>query len=122
MHGLKQKQQFGSDRMKTFKDIIKQDIKSTFINDNEFSEKHRIDGKEMSVITDGIELLEREKKVKDKADGLFLKQKLIYVAAEDFGPLPRIGRIIKLDKYDYRIIDAIAENCMYSLTLEAYKG
>ncbi|WP_167955121.1 hypothetical protein [Anaerosporobacter faecicola] len=108
--------------MKTFKDIIKQDIKSTFINDNEFSEKHRIDGKEMSVITDGIELLEREKKVKDKADGLFLKQKLIYVAAEDFGPLPRIGRIIKLDKYDYRIIDAIAENCMYSLTLEAYKG
>lgn len=108
--------------MKTFKDIIKQDIKNTFMNDNEFSDKHTIDGKEMSVITDGIELLEREKKLKDNAKGVFLKQKLIYVAAEDFGHLPRIGRIIKLDNANYRILDAIAENGMYSLTLEAYKG
>lgn len=108
--------------MSSFKDIIKQDIKNTFMNDDEFSDKHLIDGKEMSVIVDGIELLEREKKLKDKAEGLFLKQKLIYVAAEDFGPLPRIGRIIKLDKSDYKILDAIAENGMYSLTLEAYKG
>lgn len=92
------------------------------MNDDEFSDKHIIDGNKMSVIIDGIELLEREKKLKDNADGLFLKQKLIYVAAEDFGPLPRIGRIIKLDKSDYKIIDAIAENGMYSLTLEAYKG
>lgn len=108
--------------MSSFKDIIKQDIKNTFMNDDEFSDKHFIDGKEMNVIVDGFELLEREKKLKDKTDGLFLKQKLIYVAAEDFGPLPRIGRVIKLDKSDYRIIDAIAENGMYSITLEAYKG
>lgn len=108
--------------MSSFKDIIKQDIKNTFMNGDEFSDKHVIDGKEMSVIVDGFELLEREKKLKDKTDGLFLKQKLIYVAAEDFGPLPSIGRVIKLDKSNYRIIDAIAENGMYSLTLEAYKG
>lgn len=108
--------------MSSFKDIIKQDIKNTFMNNDEFSDKHLIDGKELSVIVDGIELLEREKKLKDKAEGLFLKQKLIYVAAEDFGPLPRIGRIIKLDKSDYKILDAIVENGMYSLTLEAYKG
>lgn len=108
--------------MSSFKDIIKQDIKNTFMNEDEFSDKHIIDGKEMSVIVDGFELLEREKKLKDKTDGLFLKQKLIYVAAEDFGPLPRIGRVIKLDKSDYKLIDAIAENGMYSLTLEAYKG
>lgn len=108
--------------MKTFKDIIKQDIKNTFLNDDEFSDKHMVDGKEMSVITDEIELLEREKKVKDNVAGVYLKQKMIYVAAEDFGPLPSIGRVIKLDKQTYRIIDAIAENGMYSLTLEAYKG
>ena len=108
--------------MSSFKDIIKQDIKNTFMNDDEFSDKHLIDGKEMSVIIDGNELLEREKKLKDKTDGVFLKQKLIYVASEDFGNLPRIGRIIKLDKSNYRVIDAIAENGIYSLTLEAYKG
>ena len=38
------------------------DIEETFFNVDEFGEKHIIDGKPMTVIVDGLEVVERQKK------------------------------------------------------------
>lgn len=107
--------------MKSFKDLIQGD-NNIFINPKEFGVKHLIDGIEMNVIIDNNEMLERETRYKVHDYGLFKKQLLIYVLSEEIGPLPAVGRIIKLDRQTYKIIDAINEDGIYSITLEANKS
>lgn len=105
--------------MSLFKDIVQADRKRVFLNLDEFGDVHTIDGKEMTVIVDNNEMLEREKRYKVHDDGLFVRQFLIYVSGEDFGPLPAVGRLLKLDKKPFRITDAINEDGIYSISLEA---
>lgn len=106
----------------TFKSIIKRDIEAVFLNNQEFAEKHTIDGRELSIIVDGYEQLERDKRYKTLEDGLHAKQLLIYVRASEFGRLPSIGRIMTLDNVSYRVTDAIREGGMYSISMEAAKS
>jgi hypothetical protein len=106
----------------SFKDIVQEDRKRVFLNLDEFGDTHTIDGKEMTVIVDNNEMLEREKRYKVHDDGIFIRQVLIYVLEEDFGPLPAIGRLLKLDNKPFRITDAINEDGIYSISLEANKS
>lgn len=109
----------------TFKEQIAMDNKNVFMNQDEFAETHTINGVEMPCTIDNNELIDREKRYQYKkslyADGIYLKQLLIYVRAEDFGPLPAIGRVITVDKKTYIVSDAINEDGIYSLCLEANK-
>lgn len=107
---------------KSFKDIINQDIDVTFMNIAEFSDIHNIDGKDMPVQIDDSEVIEREKKAKSNMDGVYVKQKLIYVKAKDFGSLPAIGRQIMLDGKRYLIIDSTDEYGLYTITLEGNRS
>lgn len=108
----------------SFKDILFQDIKRTFLNPEEFGEMHTIDGKRMVVSVDGMEVVERAKKQAEQGriDGVFRKQIIIYVAHSDFGPLPAIGSILNFDKANYKVKDAINEVGIFSITLEAVKS
>lgn len=109
----------------TFKEQIALDNKTVFMNEDEFSEKHLINGAEIPCIVDNNEMIDREKRYQYKrslyADGVYIKTLLIYVRAEDFGPLPAVGRVITFDKKSYLISDAINEDGIYSLLLEANK-
>lgn len=109
----------------TFKEQIAHDNKVIFMNLNEFSEIHTVNGKEMAVLIDSNEMIDREKRYQYKrslyADGVYMKELLIYVKAEDFGKLPAVGRILTLDGKTYTISDAINEDGIYSLCLEANK-
>lgn len=106
----------------TFKEQIAQDNRTIFLNLDEFADIHTINGVEMAVQIDGNELIEREKRYSSRndlhTDGVYLKELLIYVRAEDFGPLPAVGRVIQFDKKTYVITDAINEGGIYSLALE----
>ena len=104
---------------KSFKDVLKDDVNSTFMNLDEFADTHIVDGKEIPVIIDENEIIEREKKMKSNMDGVYVKQKLIYVKANDFGALPAISRAIMLDGKRYIVIDAIDEQGVYSITMES---
>ena len=108
--------------MSVFKDILKNDIENVFLNQNEFAEEHLVDGVSMKIIIDNNEMLEREKRYKSIEDGIFHKQVLFYVSAAEFGGLPRVGRILMLDKKSYTVTDAIREGSMYSISLEANKS
>nr|DAF27442.1 MAG TPA: Gifsy-2 prophage ATP-binding sugar transporter-like barrel, 4 helix bundle.7A [Caudoviricetes sp.] len=107
--------------MSAFKDIVKKDIDDIFLDFDIFGEIHTIDEKEIVVIVDNNELLKREVG-RDKAnyiDGIYHKQILFYVKSDDLGALPRIGRIMSFDNEDMRVVDAVNETGVYSITLEA---
>ncbi|MBD5395604.1 MAG: hypothetical protein HDR71_15390 [Lachnospiraceae bacterium] len=112
----------------TFKDVIAQDIKRTFLNFDEFGTIHKLNGRDTLVIVDDNEMTEREKKFKNAGalngfnGGLFKKQLLFYVHAKDFGPLPSPGRTFHFDKQEYLITDAVDEDGIYSISLEATRS
>lgn len=105
--------------MSAFKDIVKADVHNVFLNIDEFSDIHNVNGIEMAVQIDTNEQIEREKRMAQNMDGVWLNQKLIYVAASDFGPMPRQGSILKLDGKIYTVNDAVDEDGVYSITIEA---
>jgi len=108
--------------MSAFKDIIRGDIHQTFLNIEEFSDVHVINGVEMPCQMDEIEQIEREKRFNQNMDGVFVQQRLIYVAASDYGPLPKQGQIITVDGRRYTCEDAVDEYGVYSITLEANRA
>lgn len=108
--------------MSAFKDIIASDVHGTFLNIDEFSDIHNVNGTDMPVQIDSNEQIEREKRFAQNMDGIYLNQKLIYVAASDYGPLPKQGSSITLDEKRYRVADAIDEYGVYSITLEANRA
>lgn len=107
---------------KSFKEILNQDIENVFLNTLEFADIHNVDGKDIPVQVDDNEVIEREKKERSHMDGLYVKQKLIYVKAKDFGPLPAIGRQIMLDGKRYLITDSTDEYGIYTITLEGNRS
>ena len=106
----------------SFKDVIASDVHDTFMRSDEFSDIHTINGVEMPVQVDSNEQIEREKRFNQHMDGIYKNQKLIYVAATDYGPMPKQGTLIKFDGKPYKVADAISEDGIYSLTLEANRA
>ena len=39
-------------------------------------------------------------------DGIYVKETLIYVKAKDFGPLPAVGSVLKLDGSIFKVTNA----------------
>lgn len=105
-----------------FKELLQQDAKNVFLNPAEFGEAHAVNGKEMAIVIDNYELSERQKHAGQHTDGVYADQKLIYVAASDFGPLPSQGSKFILDGATFFVEDAIAEGDIYSITINANKG
>lgn len=107
----------------TFKEIAAADIDDTFFCDDEFSALHTINGKEMRIVMDENELLERsahwEGGAKQSFDvGLYKAQRLFYVPVADFGPRPKVGKLLLLDGKAYTVVDCAEESGVYSITIE----
>ena len=48
---------------KSFKEVMKDDVNNTFMNVDEFADMHTVDGKEIPVLVDDNEIIEREMKM-----------------------------------------------------------
>ena len=96
--------------MSAFKDMIAADVHAVFLNPEEFSDMHNLNGRDMPVQEDSNEQIEREKR--------FNQHMLIYVASADYGPMPKQGSTIRYDNRRYKVVDAIEEDGVYSITLE----
>ena len=108
-----------------FKDILQEDNETTFTNSEEYGEQHLVNGRPMNIVVDDYELLEREKRqkgVQAYRQGVYRKQVLFYVLAKEFGMLTPVGYMLELDKEKYIITDAINEDGIYSISLEAQKS
>lgn len=106
----------------TFKEQIAADISGTFLNCLEFADTHTVNDKEMAVVVDDNELLERDKaRMGTHTDGLYSSRRLIYVAKTDFGPRPAQGAALTLDKRAYRVKTCTEEAGVLAIELEAVK-
>lgn len=103
----------------TFKEQLAADAGTVFLNPREFGEAHTVNGREMVVVIDDNELIGRQGQ---HIDGIYRGQKLVYVAAADFGPLPKQGSIFRLDGGTYTVDSAAAEGDIYSITVSANRG
>lgn len=105
----------------TFKSIINDDCKNVFLNENEFANIHKIDGKPMRVIIDKNELIDRQSGSPHN-DGTYTKHILMYVLASEFGHKPKINSKFVLDgKQMYLVKDFTDEDGIYAITVEAVK-
>ena len=108
---------------KSFKEVMKDDVNTVFMNNDEFANIHLVNGKKMNVIFDSLEQMEREQRVTEiKEEGLYKKHLLIYVKKSEYGPLPAPGNRITLDRANYLVTDAVNEDGLYSISLEANKS
>lgn len=106
----------------TFKEALQNDVKAVFLNPAEFGEPHTVNGRKMLAVLDDMEHIEREKRMKSHMDGVYVRQLLLYVAAEDFGEIPPQGVLVKLDGKQYQVADATDECGVYAITLEANRS
>lgn len=109
-------------RALTFKETVANDVKGVFLNPAEFGEPHIVNGRKMLAVLDDMEHIEREKRMKSHMDGVYVRQLLLYVAAEDFGEIPPQGVLVKLDGKQYQVADATDECGVYAITLEANRS
>lgn len=106
--------------MKGFKDVVKADISNVFADTNIFFEVMNVDGKDMRVMLDA-DALKETKFVPGKhehADGLYAADVMIYIPVDDYGPKPKIGKLMVLGKKQYVITDCVDEAGMYTFTLK----
>ena len=107
----------------SFKDICRNDITSSFLDPEVFGEEHMVDGKAVVIVLDDMENIEREKLMRSHMDGIYARQILFYVNADDLGgTLPARGRIMTLDGKKYTVVEATDESGVYAVTLEANRS
>ena len=108
--------QEGEDRMSSFKDIIESDCSDVFLNTQEFSDVHTINGVEFKCQVDDYEQISREKRYQYNrslhGDGIFLREAMIYVNG-----LPRVGAKLILDGDMYLVSDTQDEYGIISISL-----
>lgn len=102
----------------SFKEQLAADIHNVFLNTAEFADIRRVNGREMPVLTDDNELLDRDRSEgSSHQEGLYLSRRLIYVARSNLGPRPALGSSLDLDGVRYRIENCTEEDGMFALEL-----
>ena len=108
--------------MTSFKELIESDVHNVFLNTEEFSDMHVINGKKLACQVDTFEQIEREKRFRNHIDGMYAQELLIYVSSTTYGPIPKRGSLIVLDNKRYTVNDAVEEDGVYSITIEANRA
>jgi len=106
----------------TFKELLCRDIKTAFLNPEEFGELHTVNGKNMLAVIDNDGLSGMKGRANQHMDGIYSGRKLVYVQASNFGNLPTQGSKFVLDEKSYRIVDVVSEGGIYLITIEANRG
>lgn len=112
----------------TFEDFAAMDVDETFFDQNEHAEWHTVDGKKVLVIYEDHGLKERsshwEAGAKQNFDtGLYTARTVLYIKVKDYGPKPKIGKQLVMDKgtetqRTYSILSCEDEAGVYRMTME----
>ena len=107
--------------MSEFKDMVQEDIKEIFLDLEMFGEEHIVDGRKMPIILDDGEKLRRNEQYQDDK-AIYSKRIFFYVASDDLGRLPELGRVIDVDDREYKVLQADEEDGIYSIMAEEFIG
>lgn len=100
-----------------FKDIIRNDIKNTFLNNLEFAEEKEINGILMPVIDDGNILKETE----TQTGGIFENSRTIYVS-EEYMKRPKQGSMLTMDGQKFIVVSAVSSMGMIEIVIQRNSG
>ena len=93
--------------MLSFKEQVKHDLKTVFHNTEEFADimafKYGRKIYKIPAVLDFTGVSERSRKSNDHADGIFPADATLYIQQADLNFIPRNGKNISVDKYDFTI-------------------
>ncbi|MBP1926851.1 hypothetical protein J2Z76_002721 [Sedimentibacter acidaminivorans] len=98
-----------------FKEQLAHDTETIFLNNNEFSEVHIIDGVPTNIIIDNDEL---KKRTKNEYNGIYFGDLLYFVDKRHFAKEPKIGETQIFDKRPCTVTDVKKSSTMYEIVLE----
>ena len=104
--------------MSAFKDAVLKDVKSVFINENEFAEEHELNGQKVVCMVDKDITLGKSDTVANPLEGVFVNTITIYVAERDMETQPVEGEQIKLDKVRYMVRNVSVECGVFVIIAE----
>lgn len=109
--------------MKNFKQLLSQDLKSTFYRTDEFAELRMVeyDGKmkKIPLIFASDAVSNRKITVKDKAEGLHKASVVIRTPLESWGVTPRKRKTLYIDEEAYKIVTVDSKDGEIILGLES---
>lgn len=103
--------------MSAFKDAIKNDVKSVFINLDEFAESHIVNGESVSCIVEKDITAGRDGR-EVNFEGVFMNTLTIYIASGDMDSRPVEGQYIDFDGEDYRVMNVSDEDGILAIIVE----
>ena len=112
------------EKRRTFKDFAFSDIGAVFFNGDEHAGEHNVDGKDVLVILEKDDVRDHsahwEAGAKQNFDtGLYNRHIILYIRVEDYGPKPKQGKLLTLDKkLTYLIQKCGEESGVYRMTME----
>ena len=112
------------EKKRTFKDFASEDISAVFFNGDEHADLHNVDGKDVLVILEKSDVRDHsthwEAGAKQNFDtGLYNRHIILYIRVEDYGPKPKQGKLLTLDKkIAYSIQKCDDEGGIYRMTME----
>lgn len=106
--------------MSAFKDAVAKDIKSVFINIDEFAYEHDLNGKTVRCVVDKDVIDGAKGTVANPLYGVFLNAITIYVDAKDIDRKPVEGELLSLDKKRYVVRNVSVEDGILVILAEVH--
>lgn len=103
----------------TFKDAAQNDIKSVFINLDEFADEHNLNGETVRCVVDKDVTTGYKDTVANPVYGVFVNAITIYVDKNDINPQPVEGALLFLDDEAYTVRNVSVEAGMLVILAEA---
>lgn len=104
--------------MNQFKDSLKADVKGVFLNCDEFSDSHLVNGKEIICQVDTDVIDPKTGSVAAPFYGVFLNTVTLYVASEDMDR-PVEGQLLHLDDQTFVVRQVKDEVGIFVIVMEA---
>lgn len=101
----------------SFKEDVKADINSVFFDTDEFAEVHMVNGREMRISIDEAELAQRTRSANSYEEAIHTRNLTFYVAAQEFGRLPKVNSPLTIDHAHFVVADTRNESGTYRITL-----
>lgn len=98
--------------MSAFKDVVEGDIRRVFLNEDEFAEKHDIDGEKIVVMLD----IDRMNERRDKA-GLSDENLYFYVKEKELGRRPKVNSPMLFDGLHHIVTECIENDGVLEIAL-----
>lgn len=107
--------------MSRFKDCVNADVKSVFINKDEFADAHTLNGKTVICVVDKDLTEGADSDTGHRYEGVFVNAVTIYVDVNDIEARPVEGELIEFDDAMHSVKSVSVEEGVLVIVAEVYE-